>query len=74
MCSQLPGERNVQAVGQKGDEDVCLNPRFFYLRELDVVTPQLGGVAAGLGDLAQQKGVSLPLQVHCQPYPVHVVA
>ena len=31
MRSQLPGERDVQAVGLKGDEDVCLNPRFFLV-------------------------------------------
>ena len=66
MRSQLLGERDVQAVGQEGNEDVCFNPRFFLvvdrpdrkiafeilerffdLGELDVVTPQLGGVAAG---------------------------
>ena len=66
MRSQLLGKREVQAVGQKGNEDVRFNPRFFLvvdrpdrkialeilecffdLRELDVVTPQLGGVAAG---------------------------
>ena len=66
LRSQLLGERDVQAVGQEGDEDVRFNPRFLLvvdrpdrkiafeilegfldLRELDVVAPQLGGVAAG---------------------------
>ena len=31
MRSQLLGERDVQAVGQKGDEDVRLNARFFLV-------------------------------------------